>query len=173
MALRTGFTQKNRRIAVTTPLGEDVLLLKAFSGHEAMSRLCKFDLELLSENDSINFDDVIGQKVSVKVLLADRSERYWHGHVSRFSQGSRDEVLTAYHAEMVPWLWFLTRTADCRIFQNKSVPDIIEQIFADLGVSDYALRLYGSFGPREYCVQRNIDNRVHGRTARHRILGTL
>ena len=53
----------------------------------------------------------------------------------------------------MPWLWFLTRTADCRIFQNKSVPDIIEQIFKDLGFSDFKMKLQGSYEPREYCVQ--------------------
>jgi type VI secretion system secreted protein VgrG len=54
---------------------------------------------------------------------------------------------------MVPWLWFLTRTSDCRIFQNKTVPDIIEKIFSDLKFKDYQLRLYGNFAPRDYCVQ--------------------
>ncbi len=54
---------------------------------------------------------------------------------------------------MVPWLWFLTRTADCRIFQNKKVPDIIQKVFKDLGFHDYELRLYGDFAPRDYCVQ--------------------
>ena len=54
---------------------------------------------------------------------------------------------------MVPWLWFLTRTADCRIFQNKKVPDIIQKIFKDLGSPDFKLRLYGDFATRDYCVQ--------------------
>jgi type VI secretion system secreted protein VgrG len=73
--------------------------------------------------------------------------------VSRFSQGGRDASFTSYHAEVVPWLWFLTRTADCRIFQNKKVPEIIQQVFSDFGFQDYALRLYGDFPAREYCVQ--------------------
>ncbi len=50
-------------------------------------------------------------------------------------------------------MWFLTRTSDCRIFQQKSVPDIIEQIFGDLGFSDYKLQLSGSHPAREYTVQ--------------------
>src|SRR5260370_19330466 len=54
---------------------------------------------------------------------------------------------------MVPWLWFLTRTADSRIFQNKTVPDIIEKIFSDLKFKDFELHLYGDFTPRDYCVQ--------------------
>jgi type VI secretion system secreted protein VgrG len=47
----------------------------------------------------------------------------------------------------------LTRTADCRIFQQKTVPDIIQQIFKDLGFTDFALQLNKSYPVREYCVQ--------------------
>ena len=54
---------------------------------------------------------------------------------------------------MVPWLWLLTQTADCRIFQNMTVPDIIQKIFKDLGFTDFKLNLAGRFQPREYCVQ--------------------
>src|SRR5262249_34443616 len=61
---------------------------------------------------------------------------------------------THYRAEVVPWLWFLTRTTDCRIFQNMTVPEIIVKIFRDLGFSDFSgdSTLRG-FEKREYCVQ--------------------
>ncbi len=61
--------------------------------------------------------------------------------------------LRTYRAEVVPWPWLLTRTTDCRIFQNLSTPDIITKIFGDFGFSDYKLELKGSFPKREYCVQ--------------------
>ncbi|MGI8742119.1 MAG: type VI secretion system Vgr family protein [Bryobacteraceae bacterium] len=147
------YTQVNRRIAIETPLGPDALLLRSFQGREAISRIFQFDLDLLSEKDSIPFDDVVGQRVTLKVLLADGSPRYWSGFLARFSQAGRDQNLARYHAVMVPWLWFLTRTTDCRIFQQKKAPEIIQQIFKDLGFSDYSLRLYGDFVQREYCVQ--------------------
>jgi type VI secretion system secreted protein VgrG len=147
------YTQTNRRIAIQTPLGTDVLLLHSLHGREAISRLFQFDLALLSEDDSISFDDIVGQPASVKVRLADGSPRYWNGFICRFSQAGRDQNLARYHAVMVPWLWFLTRTTDCRIFQQKTVPQIIQQIFKDLNFSDYSLRLYGDFVQREYCVQ--------------------
>ena len=147
------YTQTNRRIAITTPLGKDVLLLRGFSGSEAISQLFQFDLELLSENDSIKFQDVVGKNVTLRIFDADGAERHWNGFISRFSQGSQNRRLFLYRAQMVPWLWFLTRTADCRIFQNKTVPDIIKKIFQDLGFQDFELHLYGSFTPRDYCVQ--------------------
>ena len=137
--------QQHRRIAITTPLGKDVLLLRGFTGSEAISQLFHFDLDLLSENDSIKFQDVVGKNVTLRIYDADGKERHWNGFVSRFSQGAQDRRLTAYRAQMVPWLWFLTRTADCRIFQNQKAPDIIQKIFKDLGFSDFKLRLYGDF----------------------------
>jgi type VI secretion system secreted protein VgrG len=147
------FTQANRLIAIETPLCGDVLLLRGFQGSEAISRLFQFELDLLSENHSVSFDDVVGKNITLRISLADGSTRYWNGFISRFAQGAREQSLTQYHAVMVPWLWFLTRTADCRIFQNKKAPDIIKQIFKDLGFSDFKLQLYGDFVEREYCVQ--------------------
>src|SRR5450755_1862425 len=147
------YTQTNRRIAISTPLGDDVLLLRGFTGSEAISQLFHFDLDLLSENDSLKFQDIVGKRVTVRVMDVNSKERYWNGFISRFSQGQLDGQFTAYRAQMVPWLWFLTRTADCRIFQNKKVPDIIQQIFSDLHFQDFKLRLYGSFVKRDYCVQ--------------------
>jgi len=147
-----GFTQTGRALRIDTPLGADALLLRSVSGQEAVSQLFRFQLELLSEDDALSFDGIVGKNITLHVQTLD-SERGFNGFVSRFSQGSRDERFTHYHAEMVPWLWFLTRTADCRIFQRKTVPDIIKKIFADLGFQDFELRLYKTYRPREYCVQ--------------------
>ncbi len=147
------YTQANRRIAVSTPLGDDLLLLRAFSGTESMSRLFHFDLDLLSKNDAISMRDMVGKKADIRLFDKEGNERYWNGYISRFSQGAQDKRFTYYHAEVVPWLWFLTRTADCRIFQNQTVPKIIETIFKDLHFMDFEFRLYGEFAPRDYCVQ--------------------
>src|SRR6267378_969151 len=147
------YTQTDRIISISTPLGNDALLLRAFTGYEAISQLFRFDLDLLSEKPSISFDSIVGKPVTLNAVLADGSERYWSGYVSRFAQGANDGRFTSYRAEMVPWLWFLTRTADCRIFQNKKAPDIIQTIFQDLGFTDFSLRLHGSFVERDYCAQ--------------------
>ena len=52
-----------------------------------------------------------------------------------------------YRATLVPWLWFLTRTSDCRIFQNMTVPDIIKQVFRDQGFTDFKDSLTGTYTP--------------------------
>ena len=117
-------------------------------------RLFEFDLDLLSEDDEINFDDIIGQNVTISMELPGGGKRYWNGFINRFVQGvSTSTKFAQYRATMVPWLWFLTRTSDCRIFQEKTVPEIVKQIFNDLGFSDIEDRLSGSYRTWTYCVQ--------------------
>jgi len=154
------YTQEHRMIRITTPLGGDELLVTGLRGHEEISRLFRFELTLLSHNHSIDFKKVIGGNVTVALLLENGEERFFNGLVASFAQsnafiktGQDDHVFSEYKAILVPWLWFLTKTTDLRIFQNKSAIDIIEQVFSEKGLSDYAKKLSGSYSPRTYCVQ--------------------
>jgi type VI secretion system secreted protein VgrG len=153
------YTQENRLIAIDTPLGTDVLLLTGFSGSEGLSVPFSFGLDLLSENNNILFEDIIGQNVTVSIVLADGGRRFFNGIISRFSQergrGEEDNGgpgLAHYTASMVPWLWLLTMTSDSRIFQELSVPDIVEQIFTEKGFTDYRINLHGTYDRKVYCV---------------------
>lgn len=146
-------TQQYRPLAVGTPLGDDVLLLRSFSGGERLGRLFEYRLEMVSEESNIAFQDIVGQNVTVRVQKSpDEEPRYFNGYLSSFSQGRTGSDLTEYRATLVPWLWFLTRTSDCRIFQNESVPDIIQQVLGDFGFSDIDNRLHGQYRPWDYCV---------------------
>ena len=126
---------------------------------EGLSTPFSFELELLSENHSIPFQDIIGKTVAISIVLANGEKRYFNGLISRFSQGrgSSDEGgnlrLAGYTATMVPWFWLLTRTADSRIFQNLSVPEIVEKIFKEKGFLDYKNKLHVSYDKWDYCVQ--------------------
>jgi type VI secretion system secreted protein VgrG len=147
-------TQRTRRIAVQTPLGDDALLLVRFTGSEAISRPFELSLQMLSAMEEIAASDIVGHNVTIRVERPDDEEpRYFNGYVSRFTHAGKNERGHEYHATVVPWLWFLTQTADCRIFQELSAVEIIEMVFADLGFSDYQLRLAEQYPKREYCVQ--------------------
>jgi type VI secretion system secreted protein VgrG len=147
-------TQAERSLSLQTPLGKDVLLLMGFSGAESLSRLFSYQLDLASSNDSIAAKDIVGQKVSWSVSSIDQNPRYFAGIVNRFVAGALNRrKLRSYRAEVVPWTWLLTRTTDCRIFQNQTTPDIIKAVFGLFGFSDYEFETKGSFPTREYCVQ--------------------
>ena len=145
------YTQENRLIQITTPLGKDVLLLAGFSGQEAISSLFQFHLDLLAENrQNIAFDKLLGQKVAILVMLPNDEKRYFHGILSGFSQGGRDQLFTKYRAEMVPQFWLLTRNVQSRIFQSMTVPDILKEVLDGL---DLSWEIQGTFQPRDYCTQ--------------------
>jgi type VI secretion system secreted protein VgrG len=137
---------------VDTPLGPDALVLQRFRGEEGMSIPYHFTLELLSEDDKVDPAKLLRQPVTITVALTE-GERKIHGLVRRFTQTWQRDDLTAYTAEVVPWLWFLTLSQDCKIFQNKSVLEIVQEVFDGLGYSDYEIRCSRSYVPREYCVQ--------------------
>ncbi|MCY2967095.1 MAG: type VI secretion system tip protein TssI/VgrG [Planctomycetota bacterium] len=147
-------TQQTRQLAVSTVLGKDVLLLLSLTGREAISELFEYRLEMLSANSSLDVAGVVGTPVSVRLSTKDHPDRWFHGHVSRFGYAGQDEQAVVYEATVVPWLWFLTQTTDCRIFQKKSSKQIIEQIFTEAGFTDFDLSgLSRNYPSREYCVQ--------------------
>lgn len=147
------YAQQDRLIQIETPLGKDVLLLKSYTGQESISKMFSFSLELLSENASISFDQIVGQRVGISINQPGDDKRYINGFVSRFCQSGGDSRFTHYQAEVVPWSWFLTRSAACRIFQNMTVPEIISKVFKDLGFNDFRNSLQGTYNQWDYCVQ--------------------
>jgi type VI secretion system secreted protein VgrG len=151
--MSTAASQSARPLAITTPLGEDVLLLNSIAGSEELSTPFHYDLELQSEEDTIDPVAIVGRNVTVRVEAAEGHTRFINGYVSEFAHLGWADRLTSYRARIVPWLWFLDQTADCRIFQQKSTPDIVQQIFKDLGFTDFQLKLTGDYPPHEYCVQ--------------------
>src|SRR5262245_22930552 len=96
------YSQANRPLAVTTPLGKDALLLWNFTGHEGLSKLFRFHLDLIAPNGkAVPFEQLLGQPVTVSLELPGGKVRYFHGLVSRFSEGGRDQTFTRYKAEVV------------------------------------------------------------------------
>lgn len=147
------YTQANRPLSVTTPLGPDVLLLVGFSGQEGISQLFDFTLELLAEDpDKVKFDQLLGQPVTVTLELPKNRQRYFHGICHRVSQGARTEgdIFTSYRMEVVPSFWLLSKRSQSRIFQHISVPDILRKVLEGVDVS---FEILGTFNPRDFCVQ--------------------
>lgn len=144
-------TDAHRGLKIESPLGED-LICQTFSGSERMGRLFEFQLELLSLNLNIKFEDIVGQRVTITLELPE-GERHFDGLVTRFRFAGTLGQFARYHATLRPWLWFLTCTSDCRIFQKQRVPDIIMSVFRDNGMSDFKALLRESYREWDYCVQ--------------------
>jgi type VI secretion system secreted protein VgrG len=141
-------------LAISTPLGDDELLLRQAQVHEELGRPFTIDLELVSDNEEISLDDLLGQNVTIRLETADES-RYFNGIVTEFFQKENIDRNACYCAVLKPWFWLLTLSENCRIFQEKSYPDIIKEVFDDLGFSDYEDQLTGTYTPQNYVVQFN------------------
>jgi type VI secretion system secreted protein VgrG len=142
-----------RVMEIVTPLGDGVLLFHTMSAREEMSRLFEYHLDLLSAKPDINLDEILGKNVTIKLGLPDDETRHFNGFVTRFAQGGMHGRYHRYVATVRPWLWFLTRTSDCRIFQEMTVPDIIKAVFADHPSAELKLELTSNYRKWTYCVQ--------------------
>src|SRR4051812_42781936 len=104
-----------RKITVETPL-EDKLLLRSAVVTEHLGQLFNIDVDLLSADENIDLDSLLGKELILSVALDDGSSRYFHSFIATFEQHGRFGRHASYRAQCVPWLWFLGRKADCRIF---------------------------------------------------------
>jgi type VI secretion system secreted protein VgrG len=143
-----------RTFELFTPLGTNVLLFHGMTAREELSRLSEFQMDALSERGDIDPNQVLGKRVSVKAELPDDSFRYFNAFVTRFGWTGMEGRYYRYRATLRPWLWFLSLTTDCRVFQNKTAPEIIKEVFAKhSGVASYKLELTNDYRTRDYCVQ--------------------
>ena len=151
------FTQSGRNFTVTTPLATDVLLFSGLVGEERINGLFHIRVDLvaaLADASKVKFESLLGKPFTVSCNVFSESTspnlRYFNGICRIFSEGHRDETFNYYQAEIVPQVWVLTRQTRSRIFQQKSVVDILKLVFTGFDVQ-YSIQ--GTFEPREYCVQ--------------------
>jgi len=158
------YSTRKRPFHLTTPLGEDVLLLHRFEGDEALSAPFGFQLSMVSEDESIDPALLVGQRVTLWANREDENDEggtCWSGIVASFGRSGSQwfagageaQEMTSYEATLVPWFWQLKLVEDCRIFQNLSIPDIVDTILGELQLGRHETDLSGSYEPLEYCVQ--------------------
>ncbi len=147
-------SQQDRPMLLTTDLGDDALVLHRLAGTEAISSPFEFRIGMLSENEQIDLQSLLRTSATVSIGLPDGSFRYINGawrQIEHVENGK--EKLAVYEGVLVPSLWFLSLTSDCRIFQNMTVPDIVKKVLNDSGITDVKVSLQKSYPQREYCVQ--------------------
>jgi len=153
-----------RLVDINTKLGAGVFIVQKLSGYEELSRLFEYQVMLISERPDIAPKDLLGTNATVRLEMpAGQDPRYINGYIARF--GIHGEVTTPafksnkgylYLAVLRPWLWFLTRTSTCQIFQNKKVPDVVGAVFdrhGSLAWSEKRLKDPGVYLVQENCVQ--------------------
>ena len=131
------------------------LVFRRMQGREELGRLPEYRIELARPRKKplLKVDDFLGTKVSVKVVSADESERFFNFWVVAMEQGGVANDFDIYRMELRPWLWHLTLSADSRIFQEKDAKEIIKAVFADYTTQQVSDKLTATYRKRDYCVQ--------------------
>ncbi|MFM0501041.1 type VI secretion system Vgr family protein [Paraburkholderia caffeinilytica] len=145
----------NHIITAHTPLDPETLRFRSLDGQEMLSSLYEFNVELVSQSASLDMNSLLGKPLTLEIATLDGGVRYLGGHIARcaFRGRETDTPRTyVYTVKVRPWLWYLTRTTDCRIFQNLSVVEIIRQVLARYGFP-VDERLLASYRSWDYCVQ--------------------
>ncbi|WP_144640177.1 type VI secretion system Vgr family protein [Bordetella genomosp. 13] len=145
----------NRVVVAETALGA-VLEFKSMHGREALSELYAFEVELVAETSAITADSVLGKPLTLEIETQNGARRHLSGDVVRFAYVGHEAGgfrLARYRATVCPWLWYLTRNRDCRIYQNKSVVEILDEVLGSYSGYAYEKKLQGNYRTREYCVQ--------------------
>jgi type VI secretion system secreted protein VgrG len=156
MADDAPYSQEARFLKLDSPLGAENVLLTEIKGKDAISEPFLFEIEFATLLPSARVRKLLAHPVTLwpcNALEIDR--RPVNGLVAKLSgpfPGPRGFRL--WRAEIVPRLAFLNYTADCRIFQNMTVPDILREIFTQNRLDDFELRgLMGQYPALDYCVQ--------------------
>jgi type VI secretion system secreted protein VgrG len=120
---------------------------------ESMSRLFEYEIGGLSTRNDLDPNQILGKTITVKLELPQGGPRCFNAYVTRFGMVGLLGRYYHYQLSARPWFWLLTRTADCRIFQHKTVPDIVREVFGKHSVANFDFRLTESYPKWDYCVQ--------------------
>jgi type VI secretion system secreted protein VgrG len=150
-------TQAQREVSVKSALADDALLFKRLQCSEALGRMYTFDVELASTSSDVKIADVLGTSMTVVLDLPGGGERYFNGIVTRFAYCGWRDGMASYEAMLRPALWLLTRSSNCRIFQDKSAIDIVKAVCGDAPYGGLVAldvgQLSSTPAARTYCVQ--------------------
>ena len=150
-----GAAEGERLLSLTTALGADTLYPVAFRAEEALSEPFSVTVEMVSTEPSIDPDTVLYKPACLTVSRQHSGDRYFNGVVRSFSGSGRPvRSKWAYTMEIVPKLWFMSQTVDCRIFQTQSVADILTTICGEVSQT-LNLKIFGTKTPRDYITQYN------------------
>lgn len=134
-------------------LPDDVSVF-AYQAVEAVNELYEVAVEFATESTSFDVQKLVKGRLLLQVVNENGESRFFDGIVesARFVSIVKDRF--QFRITLVPTLALLKYREDCRIFQDKSVPDIIKQVFQEAGITDQCKwELTNTYPPREYTVQ--------------------
>src|SRR5574343_686862 len=135
------------------------LPVEAWWGREVLSGGFEFCIDLLSTDTHLELKRFLGRSLTLNTRLSDGSQASRSGLVRAAQKLGADGGFARYRITVVPWVWLLSRGRHNRVFQEKTVIDIVEAVFADYSDvaawqwSDEVVCFLADARPRSYCVQ--------------------
>jgi type VI secretion system secreted protein VgrG len=128
-------------------------LVVAFSAQEAISHLYSVRLELAFEQD-VATCEILGRPALLTIHSGEQ-DRLFHGLVHHCRRSGKRGRFYLFHVLVGPQVRLLDHRTDCRIFQDRTVPQIVREVLVQAGLSAdaFADRLTGHYPMRPYCVQ--------------------
>jgi len=119
--------------------------------------VAEFEITLYADDPDIDLKGVLKNPVKLTVEKEGEQLRVFHGILSRFEQLHEYSGHVYFRAILVPRLWIADQYLENQLFLDKSVPDIIEEILKQTGLTanDYEMKLTGNYDPWEYICQYN------------------
>ena len=149
---------KHPLASVAGNFATDETFLISAKVQEALSKITEARIVFATKDSSLELDSLLGTAISVELKTKDENTRKFLGTCIEAEYLGLAQGYEMFAVETRVWMWFLTQSMDNRIFQEKSVPDIVKQVCGDLGFSDIDDRLSASYEPQPYVVQYNETN---------------
>lgn len=155
----------NRLLEIITPLGESNAELTNLICNEELGRLPEYRFSITTNKPWLKSSQLLGKNITIGVQMPNQMTlRYFNGYITQFADAgssinaawdkkTSDGRVYSYEATLHPWLWFLTRSSNSRIFQSKTVSQIIDEVCKAYPFSKIDNKLSGNYSTWEYCVQ--------------------
>jgi type VI secretion system secreted protein VgrG len=137
----SGASQHNRILRLDFPFKDGpqtaTMLANTLHAHEEVSRGFRFEVEVLSDDARIPLKMLMGRMVTISLVRADGSLRYFNGYVTEFRFLRTDGGFAFYQMVLEPWLVFARLRKDCKSFHGKSVREITEETLQHYRQADW------------------------------------
>lgn len=148
---------ENRLFSINFDGGDDSFHLWKLEMVSEMSNLFELTVDCRSLEHDLSLDKMLGRPLTVEIKRIQgsslSSDQFLNGFVAKAAYTGQDHGYSIYRLTVRPWIWFLTLSSNCRIFQEKSTPDILKDVFQEAGFTDFKNKLSNTYEPRPYCVQ--------------------
>ncbi|AGP42302.1 hypothetical protein SCE1572_52070 [Sorangium cellulosum So0157-2] len=139
--------------------GETSLSVRRFSVQEAISSLFTVSVWARSRNESLELDSIVGKAAALRVVSGYKwallgGARYWTGICSYMEQTQAEPTgLSTYYLRIVPRAWLMTQRRGYRVYQHRSIPDIVDELLGEWAITPVWQIDRGKYPKLEYKIQ--------------------